>query len=58
MKEEDGKFFFLCEDGEFVESTNGKIPNPDDKYLHIERTTYKATEFAKAFEVKLLITHL
>ena len=57
-KEEDGKFLFLCEDGEFAESTNGFIPNPGDKHLHIERTSYKALEFARAFELKLLITRL
>ncbi len=57
-KEEDGKFLFLCEDGEFTESVNGFIPHSTiGKQLHIERTTYKATEFAKAFELKLLITH-
>lgn len=57
-KEEDGKFLFLCEDGEFAESTDGLIPHPEDKHLHIERTACKATDFAKAFELKLLVTNL
>ncbi len=58
FKEEDGKFFFLYENEDFIESTDGLIPHQEDKHLYMERTGYRAIEFAKAFKLKILKTHL